>query len=65
MIKSIQHFEEEIIPKFEELENKFLRAPWELDEYVETIIKELYEFGTYMVQETLETMDQLIQDSQI
>lgn len=53
MIKSIQHFGEEIISK---LENEFLKNLWKLDEYVIGVKKELWQFGLFMEQEEVDKM---------
>ena len=65
MINSIQHFEEKIIPKFKKLENEYLKNPLELDKYVTELTKELHHFGLFIVQETLEMMDQMLKESQV
>lgn len=65
MIKSIQHFEEKSIHKFEKLEDEFIKHPTQLAEYVMGITKELYELGLQMIKESLEEMDQMLQESQV
>lgn len=62
MINSIQHFEEKIIPK---LENEYLKNPLNLDEYVKEIANVMHHFELFIVQETLEMMDQMLQESQV
>lgn len=63
MYKSIKYFEEECINKFEEMENDFLREPEKFAEYVLALTDELHKLGTRMIQETLEEMDQMLQQS--
>ncbi len=65
MIKSIRYFEEECINKFEELENGFLKNPTEIAEYVIGLTVELHQLGLHMIQESLEMMDQMLQESPI
>lgn len=65
MIKSIRYFEEECINKFEELENGFLKNPTKIAEYVIGLTEELHQLGLHMVQESLEMMDQMLQESPI
>lgn len=65
MIHSIQYFEEKCIYKFETLEDEFIKNPLQLSEYVIGLTKELQELGIHMIQETLETMDQMIQESPV
>lgn len=65
MINSIRYFEEKCINKFEELENKFIKNPLQMAEYVIGITNELHSLGLQMIQESLESMDQMIQESPI
>ena len=65
MIKSIRYFEEECINKFEELENKFLKNPTEIAEYVIGLTTELHQLGLQMIGESLELMDGMLQSSSI
>ncbi len=63
MIKSIKYFEENCIKKFEKLENDFLREPTRIAEYVLLLTDELHNLGLKMVQESLELMDEMLQES--
>lgn len=63
MIKSIQHFEENSIKKFEKLEDEFFKNPKDFASYVVGLTEELHNFGLRMIQESLETMNQLLRDS--
>lgn len=63
MIKSIQHFEENSIKKFEKLENEFFKNPKDFASYVVGRTEELHNFGLRMIQESQETMNQLLRDS--
>lgn len=65
MLKSIKYFEEECINKFEKLENEFLRNPSGIAEYVIGLTTELHQLGLHMIQESLEMMDQMLQESPI
>lgn len=65
MIKSIKHFEENCISKFEELENNFLKNPTDIAMYVTGLMNELHKLGLHMIQESLELMDQMLQESPI
>ena len=63
MIKSIKYFEENCIKKFEKLENDFLREPTKMAEYVLSLTDELHNLGLKMIQESLELMDEMLQES--
>lgn len=63
MINSIKYFEENSIKKFEELENNFMKKPTQIVEYVMGIATEGNRFLIQMIQETLESMNQMIIDS--
>lgn len=63
MIKSIKYFEENCIKKFEKLENDFLREPSKIAEYVLSLTDELHNLGLRMIQESLELMDEMFQES--
>lgn len=65
MIKSIKYFEENCITKFEDLENKFLKNPAMIAEYVIGLTAELHCLGLQMIQESLELMDHMLQESPI
>ena len=64
MINSIKYFEEKCINRFEELENEFIREPQKMAEYVIGLTEELHNVGKRMIQESLETMDEMLQASQ-
>ena len=63
MVKSIQHFEENSIKKFEKLEDDFFKNPKDFASYVIGLTEELHNLGLRMIQESLETMNQLLRDS--
>ncbi len=65
MLNSIKYFEKKCINKFEELENKFLKEPTKIAEYVYAITDELHRLGLEMIKESLETMDTLLRESQL
>ena len=65
MINSIRYFEDECIKKFEKLEDDFMREPLKMAEYVISLTEELHNLGLRMIQESLESMDQIIQKSPI
>jgi hypothetical protein len=65
MINSIKYFEEECINKFEQLEDEFLKHPDKMAEFVLGITDELHKLGLAMIQEALETMDRMIQESPV
>lgn len=63
MVKSIKHFEEESIRIFEKLEDEFFKNPQHMAEYVRGITEELHKIGLLMLQESLESMNQLLKES--
>ncbi len=63
MINSIKHFEEHCITNFEKLEDNFIKNPQNLAEYVYGITDELHKLGLQMLKESLETIDQMFQES--
>lgn len=65
MVNSIKYFEEECINRFEKLENEFIKNPTKLAEYIYGLTDELHKLGLEMIRESLETMDQMLQKSQI
>lgn len=65
MINSIKYFEEECINKFEKLEDDFMKEPMKMAEYVLGLTEELHKFGLQMIQESLESMNQMLRDSPI
>lgn len=65
MINSIKYFEEECISKFEKLEDDFMKEPFKMAEYVIAMTEELHNLGLRMIQESLESMDIMLQKSPI
>ena len=65
MINSIRYFEEECINRFEKLEDNFMKNPLQMAEYVISMTAELHNLGLRMIQDSLEAMDQMLQDSPI
>lgn len=65
MINSIKYFEENCISKFEKLEDNFLKEPTKFAEYVMGLTDELHNLGLKMIQETLESMDEMLRKSPI
>lgn len=65
MINSIKYFEEECINKFEKLEDDFMKEPLKMAEYVIGITAQLHDLGLRMIQESLESMDIMLQKSPI
>lgn len=65
MINSIKYFEEECISKFEKLEDDFMKEPFKMAEYVIALTEELHNLGLRMIQESLESMDIMLQKSPI
>ncbi len=63
MINSIRYFEEECINRFEKLEDNFMKNPLQMAEYVISMTAELHNLGLRMIQDSLEAMDQMLQDS--
>lgn len=63
MVKSIKHFEEEIIMIFEKLEDEFFKNPQHMAEYVQSLTEELHKIGLLMLEESLENMNQLLKES--
>ena len=64
MINSIRYFEEKCINKFEKLENEFMKEPLKLAEYVLSLTDELHNLGLRMIQESLESMNEMLRKSQ-
>ena len=65
MINSIRYFEEECINRFEKLEDDFMKEPLKMAEYVIGLTAELHNLGLRMIQESLESMDIMLQKSPI
>ena len=65
MYKSIQYFNEECAKKFDLLEDEFIRDPSNLANYIYRLTEELHRLGIHMIQETLEDMDKMLNDSVI
>ena len=64
MINSIKYFEEKCINTFEKLENEFMKEPLKLAEYVHSLTDELHNLGLRMIQESLESMNEMLRKSQ-
>lgn len=64
MINSISYFEEKCINRFEKLEDDFMKEPLKLAEYVTGLTEELHNLGLQMIQESLESMNEMIKKSQ-
>lgn len=65
MYKSIQYFNEECAQKFDLLEDEFIREPSDLASYICRLTEELHRLGLRMIQETLEDMDEMLNQSVI
>ena len=65
MLNSIRYFEEKCISKFEKLEDDFMKEPTKIAEYVMGLTEELHCLGLRMIQESLESMDEMLQESQV
>lgn len=65
MYNSIKYFEEKCISKFEKLEDDFMKDPTKMAEYVFGLTKELHDLGIRMIQESLESMDKMLNESPI
>ncbi len=65
MITSVKYFEEECINRFEKLEDDFIKNPTRLDEYVKGITELLHQVGLKMIQESLESMDEMLCNSRM
>lgn len=63
MYKSIQYFNQECAQKFDLLEDEFIRDPSDLATYICRLTEELHKLGLRMIQETLEDMDEMLNDS--
>lgn len=64
-INSIKYFEEECINKFEKLEDDFFKDPLKMAEYITGLTEELHKLGLRMIQESLESMDRMLQKSPV
>lgn len=64
MINSIRYFEEECINRFEKLEDDFMKQPLNLAEYVLGLTEELHNLGLRMIEESLESMNEMLRKSQ-
>jgi len=65
MYNSIKYFEEKCIGKFEKLEDDFMKGPTKMAEYVLGLTEELHGLGIRMIQESLESMDKMLDESPI
>lgn len=65
MVKSIQYFNENSVPVFEKLEDKFLKDPSDIASYVTKLTEELHKTGIRMIEETLGYLDQMLNESEV
>ena len=63
MEKSILHFNDVCVGVFENLIAEFYKNPKDIAGFVEGITDELHKWGIMLIQETLESMDQMIRES--
>lgn len=63
MIKSIQYFNTECTEKFKNLEDEFIQNPSDLADYVLRITEQLHQLGIRMIQETLEELNEMLNES--
>ena len=63
MVESIQYFSEVSIKVFEELQKKFYQDPSDIASYILGLTEELHNLGVRMIKESLEEMDQMINES--
>lgn len=65
MVKSIQYFNEESVPVFEKLEDEFLRNPSDIASYITKLTEELHKTGIRIIEETLEYLDEMLNESEV
>jgi len=65
IVKSIQYFNENSVPVFEKLEDKFLKDPSDIASYVTKLTEELHKTGIRMIEETLGYLDQMLNESEV
>lgn len=63
MYKSIQYFNEKCAKRFENLEDEFIKEPTDIASYVLKLTDELHYLGVQMIKETLEDMDEMLNES--
>lgn len=63
MLNSITYFEENCIKIFEKLEDDFIKNPGMFAEYVFGLTNTLHKLGLEMIRDSLETIDQMLNDS--
>lgn len=63
MLNSILYFEEHCIKYFGKLEDDFLKSPKNFAEYVYGFTDTLCKFGTEMLRDSLEAIDQMLCES--
>lgn len=63
MYKSIQYFNEKCAKKFENLEDEFIKDPADIASYIMKLTEELHHLGIEMIKETLEDMDEMLNES--
>ncbi len=65
MLNSILYFEEHCIKYFGKLEDDFLKSPKNFAEYVYGFTDTLCKFGTEMLRDSLEAIDQMLCESSL
>ena len=63
MEQSITYFTEKCIPRFEDLQEIFLKEPSKLNEFVRGLQESLNKLGNTIIRETLEMMDEQLRSS--
>ena len=63
MIKSIQQFNEKSVPIFERLEDDFIKDPTDIAQYITDLTEELHKAGVRMIEETLEYLDEMLNNT--
>ncbi len=63
MEKSILHFNDVCVGVFDKLIAEFYKTPTDIAGFVSNITDELHRWGIMLIQETLESMDQMIRES--
>lgn len=64
MVKSIQYFNEKSVPIFEKIEDDFIKDLSDIASYIVKLTEELHKTGIRMIEETLEYLDQLLNESE-
>lgn len=65
MVNSIQYFNEKSVPIFEKLEDEFLKDPSDIASYITKLTEELHKTGIRMIEETLNYLDQMLNESEV